>query len=103
MIYLCVNMTIKEGKMEEFQEACRKVRPQVLAEEGCLMYDHTRDLSLDFIPGEPFGDRVITLYEKWESREALDAHLKTAHMKEFSASVADLREKVTIRTGTEAY
>ncbi len=103
MVYLSVAMTIKNGRMEEFLEACRKVRPHVLAEEGCHMYDHTRDEVIEFIKGEPVRSDVVTLYEKWESKEALAAHLKTAHMAEFSATVADMREKVTIHTGREAY
>ena len=103
MIYLSVSVIIKEGKMDEFLNACGKVRPLVLAEEGCLMYDHTLDLDLDAVPHGPVDERRVTLYEKWTGREALEAHLKTAHMADFSAAVTDLREEVTIRTGTGCF
>ena len=100
MIYLNVTMIIKEGRMDDFLEVCREVRPLVLAEEGCLMYDHTRDLDVN---GEDYHERRITLYEKWSGQDALDAHLKTDHMARFSKAVAEMREKVTVHRSTEAY
>ena len=46
MIYSIVTMFIKDGKMEEFLDECKKIRPLVLAEEGCLMYDYTREIEV---------------------------------------------------------
>ena len=42
MVYNCVTMIIKKGKMDEFLAECRKIRSLVLAEKGCLMYDYTQ-------------------------------------------------------------
>lgn len=103
MIYNCVTMIIKKGKMEEFLFECEKIRPLVLAEDGCLMYDYTREISSGSERQEPVKSDRITLYEKWESMEALNMHSDSLHMKEFVLRVAPMRESVVIRTGTEAF
>ncbi len=103
MIYLVVTMDIKEGKMDEFLAACQRIRPQVLAEQGCLMYDFTRDISIGSPVQEPATDNRVTLLEKWASREDLDQHSVSNHMREFVAQVASMRERVVIRSTTEAF
>ena len=102
MIYSIVTMIIKKGKMEEFLTECRKIRPLVLAEEGCLMYDYTREIDTDSNRQEPVNPDRITLYEKWATQEALDFHNSMDYMEEFGKRVALLRESVRIRTGVEA-
>ena len=101
MIYSIVTMIIKTGKMDAFLEECRKIRPLVLAEEGCLMYDYTREIDTGKERQEPVNPNRITLYEKWASSEALDIHSGMPYMEKFGARVAPLRESVTIRTGVE--
>lgn len=96
-------MIIKKGKMDEFLVECRKIRPLVLAEKGCLMYDYTREITSGSVRQEPLNIDRITLYEKWESIEALNLHSDAPHMKEFVLRVAPMRESVVIRTGTEAF
>jgi quinol monooxygenase YgiN len=102
MIYSILTMIIKKGKMDEFLEACGKIRPLVLAEAGCLMYDYTREIDTGSDRQEPFHPDRITLYEKWASEEALDIHNGMPYMAHFAARVAPLRESVAIRTGIEA-
>ncbi|GAA2491866.1 putative quinol monooxygenase [Streptomyces longisporus] len=51
------------------------------AEPGCLDYAMTAD------PGD---ERRIRVFEHWTSRQALDEHFATAHIKEFRAAVAGL-------------
>lgn len=103
MIYSIVTMVIKDGKMEEFLQECRKVRPLVLSEAGCLMYDYTRELREDSPRQEPYNENRITLYEKWASREALDLHSSMPYMSDFVQRVAPLRASVSIRSGVEAF
>lgn len=102
MIYSIVTMIIKKGKMDEFLAECKKIRPLVLAEAGCLMYDYTREIETGSNRQEPLNPDRVTLYEKWASGEALDTHNRMTYMDEFAAKVAPLRESVTIRTGVEA-
>jgi quinol monooxygenase YgiN len=103
MINSIVTMIIKMGKMDEFLAECGKIRPLVLAEAGCLMYDYTREIETGSDRQEPLNPDRITLYEKWASSEALSLHDGMTYMSEFAARVAPLRESVTIRTGVEAF
>jgi quinol monooxygenase YgiN len=57
----------------------QRVGEASLAEAGCLAYAMSADA------GDP--DR-IQVFERWASREALDSHLDTAHVKEFRAAIA---------------
>jgi quinol monooxygenase YgiN len=103
MIYSVVTMMIKPGQMDAFLAECRKIRPLVLAEDGCLMYDYTREIDSGSDRQEAIDPNRVTLFEKWESLEALDTHSAAAHMTEFVARVAPMRASVVIRTGTEAF
>ena len=103
MIYSVVTMMIKPGQMEAFLAECRKIRPLVLAEDGCRMYDYTREINSGSDRQEPIDPNRVTLFEKWESLEALDTHSAAPHMTEFVARVGPMRESVVIRTGTEAF
>jgi quinol monooxygenase YgiN len=103
MIYSVVTMKIKPGQMDAFLAECRKIRPLVLAEDGCHMYDYTREIDSGSDRQEPIDPNRVTLFEKWASLEALDTHSASAHMIEFVTRVAPMRESVVIRTGTEAF
>ncbi|MFF5651012.1 putative quinol monooxygenase [Streptomyces collinus] len=50
-------------------------------ERGCLDYAMTAD---------PTDERRIWVYEHWTSRQALDEHFATAHIKDFRTAVAGL-------------
>ncbi|MFJ4978023.1 putative quinol monooxygenase [Streptomyces coeruleorubidus] len=50
-------------------------------EPGCLDYAMTAD------PGD---ERRIRVYEHWTSRQALDEHFATPHIKDFRTAVAGL-------------
>ncbi len=104
MIYSVVTMIIKDGKMEEFLNVCKKLRPLVLAEQGCMQYDYVKDID---IPTQSHQEAVnenrITLYEKWESMDALHIHSQKDYMKEYGKNVSSLRDSVTIRTGTNIF
>ncbi|MEU2749731.1 putative quinol monooxygenase [Streptomyces collinus] len=63
-------------------------------EPGCLDYAMTAD---------PTDERRIRVYEHWTSRQALDEHFTTPHIKEFRAAVAGLtRVGVSLTTHTVA-
>ncbi len=97
MIHLVVTMMIKEGSMEEFMEAARELRHQVRREPGCHGYEYTVDLQSPLDIQEPVQENRVTLIEKWESLEALQAHLATPHMKAASPRMEALREGIAIR------
>lgn len=103
MIYNVVTMIIKKEKMDNFLAECRKVRPIVLAENGCLMYDYTREIETESDRQESLNPYRITLIEKWESMQTLDIHSAAPHMLEFVSKVSTMRESVVIRTCSEAF
>jgi quinol monooxygenase YgiN len=99
MIYVVVTMKIAKGRMNEFLDACREVRPHVLRERGCLGYEHTREVASPLGIQEPVDPDRITLVERWDSLAALQAHGKAPHMATFAARVKGLRESVVARVG----
>jgi quinol monooxygenase YgiN len=38
-------------------------------------------------------ENVLLMFEKWESKEALDTHMQTEHFKAFGAAIEDLVAK----------
>jgi len=67
------------GRKEDLVEALRKTMPGVHAEDGCLLYAiHDAD------------DGTITMIEKWESVEALDAHGAGPAVAALSGATGDL-------------
>ncbi|MDK8462528.1 putative quinol monooxygenase [Marinobacter sp. SS13-12] len=70
-VNLLVFIEVKPGKRNEQIEAYRKLKPTVLAEQGCLRYELLSDDT---------DENKFILVEKWESQAALDAHDESAHM-----------------------
>lgn len=97
MVHVIVTMRIKEGRMQEFLAACKELRPLVLKEKGCLAYDYTRDTESPRGPLAPLEANRITLLERWESLEALKAHLATPHMKASGDRMKVMREGEELR------
>jgi quinol monooxygenase YgiN len=65
------SVRIPPGKLEEARDVMEQMIRASRAEAGCLDYAYSVDV-LD--PG------LIRVAERWESRDALAAHFKTAHM-----------------------
>ena len=71
------------------------VVPTVRAEDGCRMYTLLKDASTDWEKPMRFGERTMWMLEKWDSVDALKAHLETPHMKAFGPSVRPMRTAST--------
>jgi len=97
MLNVIVDMRIREGRMQEFLAACAELRPLVLGEAGCHGYEYTRDVASPFNPELPIEADRVTLLERWESLEALKAHLETPHMKASGTKMKGMRVSVDIR------
>jgi quinol monooxygenase YgiN len=67
---LIVTVKLKDGTKARFEEQAAKTTRATAQEKGCILYEFTRDLE---------KPNVYTLYEKWASVAALEAHLKMAH------------------------
>ncbi|MBO4448773.1 MAG: antibiotic biosynthesis monooxygenase [Kiritimatiellae bacterium] len=71
------------------------VVPTVRAEKGCRLYTLLKDADTDWDKPMKFGERTMFMLEKWDSVEALKAHLETPHMKAFGPTVRDMRTSST--------
>lgn len=78
MIVITGHMKIAPEKMAAARPLMRAMADATRKEPGCLLYRFAEDV---FEPG------VITLTERWESPEALAAHVKTPHMAEWRAGI----------------
>ncbi len=103
MIHIVVTMIVKPGRLPDFLAECKKLRPLVLAEPGCIEYVYTRDTASPLGIQEALDANRITLIEKWDSLAALQAHTEQAHMKDFGPRIQAMRESVTARVTELAF
>ncbi len=101
MINVIASIHIKEGRLSKFIEIFKANVPNVLKEKGCLEYVPTLDLQTG-LPPQELNKNVVTIIEKWENLEDLQAHLLAPHMLEFKENVKDLVEKVSFKVLKEA-
>jgi len=89
---ICVIATIRlaEGRRDDFLAEFGKIVPDVLAENGCLAYQPMVDLPTEVGAQVPQRPDVVTVVERWESVEALEAHLMAPHMLEYRKRVREL-------------
>lgn len=89
MIYVIATITAHPGKGDIVAGAAAACIEATLKEDGCLYYDLYRKTD------NP--DRLVFV-EGWESRDHLQAHFGTAHIKALGAAIAGavLESKVEI-------
>jgi quinol monooxygenase YgiN len=81
LLTVVAEMQAKPGKEEDLRRAVLALIEPTRQEEGCVQYDlhvHSSD------PGR------FVFYENWTSREHLDRHAASAHLRIFGAAAADL-------------
>ena len=87
MICVIAKIEVAEGRRDEFLDEFRKLVPKVLEEEGCLEYAPMLDVPTSIGAQAPARDNTVTVVEKWETIEALEAHLMAPHMLEYRKAV----------------
>lgn len=97
MIYVIATIEIAAGKRDEFVKAFRANVPNVLAEKGCIEYEPTVDLATEIKAQPAVRANVVTVVEKWESVDALNAHLVAPHMLSYRERVKELVESISIQ------
>jgi quinol monooxygenase YgiN len=90
MICVIAKIEVAEGRREEFLAEFRRVVPKVLQEAGCLEYGPMVDVPTSVGAQVSPRDDVVTVVEKWESVEALEAHLMAPHMLAYRKTVQGL-------------
>lgn len=101
MINVLASIHIKEGRLSEFLEIFKSNVPNVLEEKGCIEYVPTIDCPTG-LPPQELNNNVVTIIEKWESLEDLQAHLSAPHMVAYSKRVKDIVDKLSIKILEEA-
>lgn len=90
MIHVIATVETAEGQREAFLAEFRKVVPLVRAEKGCLEYGPAVDVDAGISVQDPLRSNVVTIIEKWDSLEALRAHLGAPHMIEYRTRIQGL-------------
>ena len=80
MIIVTVKSNPKPEFKDEFLKAFNEVAKEVRQENGCIEYN---------IYQKNVECADLFVFERWESREHLDAHLKTEHMAMFFEKTSD--------------
>lgn len=96
MIHVIASAKIKPEFLDSFIDIFKANIPHVLAEEGCLAYELTRDLDTG-LPIQELAPSGVTVVEKWESPEALRAHLTAPHMLAYKEKTKEMVERLTIK------
>ena len=101
MISVIASVRVKADKVPEFIEILKSNLAKVRAEEGCIEYFPVVDVDSG-LPVQKLDKTVVTIIEKWESVEALRAHLRTPHMLAYREKVKDIVEELSIKVLREA-
>lgn len=84
MIIVMGKLRMDAAAIEAALPAAQKVVAATQLEEGCIQYDYSRDIT---------DPEIFHITERWTSREALGAHLKTPHVAEWIAILGGITMK----------
>ena len=90
MLHVVATIEVHEGKRGEFLLVIEKLTPLVRAENGCVEYVAAIDVPTAIKVQVQPRHNVITVIEKWESIEALTAHLAAPHMATYREDVKEI-------------
>ena len=95
-VYVLCRFDLKpDADVADYTAKTLAVVPTVRKEDGCRMYTLLKDASTDWDKPMRFGERTMWMLEKWDSVDALKAHLDTPHMKAFGPTVRPMRTSST--------
>ena len=101
MISVIASIKVKAGRVPQFIEILESNVPEVRKEKGCIEYFPAVDIDSG-LPVQKLDKDIVTIVEKWESMEALRAHLKTPHMLAYREKVKNIVEELSIKVLKEA-
>jgi quinol monooxygenase YgiN len=90
MIHVIATIEVAAGKREAFLAEFHRLVPKVRAETGCIEYGPAVDVASGIAVQSALRDNVVVILEKWESLDALKAHLSAPHMAEYRGRVKEL-------------
>ena len=101
MINVIASIRVKPGRVADFLEIFKSNVPRVKAEKGCIDYVPTVDVDAGLAP-QQLDENRVTVIEKWEHLEALQAHLRTPHMLDYRERVKDIVDELVLNVLEEA-
>jgi quinol monooxygenase YgiN len=84
MLIVAGEVVVEEGAIDSVRDALRTMEEETRKEDGCQTYVFSVDINTP---------TTMRIFERWESQEALSAHMKTPHMATFGAAVAKIKPK----------
>ena len=102
MIHVIASIEINPGCRAQYLQVLKRNVPAVLAEKGCIRYEPTVDVDSGMAAQGGVRADVVTLLESWESLDALQAHLKTAHMAAYREQAKAFVKQVRLNVLTPA-
>jgi quinol monooxygenase YgiN len=97
MLHVVATIDVHEGKRGDLLRAFERLTPLVRAEQGCIEYTAVIDVPTAIKVQVPPRANVVTVVEKWESIEALTAHLAAPHMAAYRDEVKDIVKGVVLQ------
>ena len=97
MIHVIATVNLSDGTREKFLQEFHQVVPLVLQEEGCIEYGPAVDVETNISVQAASRENTVTIIEKWESIESLEAHLIATHMLEYRSKVKPFVKDVDLR------
>ncbi len=101
MIDVIASIRVKDGHRDEFIEKFKANLPAVRAEAGCIHYYPAVDAESGLAAQRSDPD-TVTIVERWESIEALQAHSQAPHMASFRETVKDIVDGMRLTVVTAA-
>ena len=96
MIHVIATIELNAGTRDEFLKHFHAIVPAVHQEQGCLEYGPTVDVATGIAAQDGPRDNGVVVVEKWESVDALKAHLAAPHMQEYREKVKGLVARTTL-------
>ena len=97
MIHVIAAIEVHDGKRDVLIEEFRRIEQVVREEDGCIEYGTAVDAQTDIDVQIAERLNVVTVVEKWESVDALKAHLAAPHMVEFRERVKDVVTGISLQ------
>lgn len=97
MIHVIATINLAPGTRAAFLGEFGKLVPLVRAESGCLEYGAAIDEPTGLPVQALVGEDTVIVVEKWESVDALKAHLKAPHMADYRVRVKEYVQSVSLK------
>ena len=96
MINVVASIKVAEGRREDFIKIFLELMPKVHQENGCVEYFPAIDVASD-LEVQDIDINCVTVLEKWQTLDALKAHLAAPHMDEFRDNTEGMVESLTLK------